>query len=148
MDFVAVINDGIKQAMISKDSIRLETLRSVRAGIIEFEKSGTDKALGEEEFLRIVNAGVKKRKDSIAQYEQYGRTELADKEKQELAILMEFMPKQLSEEEVEAELRAIVVEVGATGAGDFGKVMGVAMKNLKGKADGTIIQTLVKKILA
>ncbi len=148
MDFVAVINDGIKQAMISKDSIRLETLRSVRAGIIEFEKSGTDKALGEEEFLRIVNAGVKKRKDSIAQYEQYGRTELADKEKQELAILMEFMPKQLNEEEVEAELRAIVAEVGATGAGDFGKVMGVAMKNLKGKADGTIIQTLVKKILA
>jgi len=148
MDYVALINDNIKSAMLAKDTLRLETLRSVRAGIIEFEKNGSGNALGEEEFLRIVNAGVKKRKDSIAQYEQYGRTDMADKEKQELAILMEFMPQQLSDTEVENEIRTIITELGATGAGDFGKVMGIAMKTLKGKADGTVIQITVKKLLS
>jgi uncharacterized protein len=147
MDYVQLINDQIKSAMIAKETLRLETLRSIRAGIIEFEKNGSGKSLDEEAFLKIVQTGAKKRKDSIAQYESANRPELAEKEKTELAILMEFMPQQMSEEEVRATVQAIAVEVGATTQADFPKLIGAVMKQLKGKADGSLIQQTVKSIL-
>lgn len=148
MDYVALINEQLKASMVGGDKLRTETLRSVRAGIIEFEKSGSGKAMGEADFLKIVSTAVKKRKDAIAQYEEVGRTELADKEKAELAILMEFMPQQMSEEEVENEIKKVIAETGAAGAGDFAKVIGGAMKVLKGKADGALIQATVKRLLS
>lgn len=147
MDYVQLINDQIKSAMIAKETLRLETLRSIRAGIIEFEKNGSGKSLDEESFLKIVQTGVKKRKDSIAQYESANRPELAEKEKTELAILMEFMPQQMGEEEVRSVVQAIATEIGATSQADFPKLIGAVMKQLKGKADGSLIQQTVKSIL-
>ena len=147
MDYVQTVNDQIKAAMVSGNKLRLETLRSIRAGIIEFEKSGSGKSLGEEDFVKIVSAAAKKRKDAIEQFRANNRIEAAEKEEQELAILMEFMPAQMNESEVESEVRALAAEVGATSAADFGKLMGAVMKSLKGKADGGMIQTVVKKVL-
>lgn len=147
MDYVQLINDQIKSAMIAKETLRLETLRSIRAGIIEFEKNGSGKSLDEESFLKIVQTGVKKRKDSIAQYESANRPELAEKEKTELAILMEFMPQQMGEEEVRSVVQTIATEIGATSQADFPKLIGAVMKQLKGKADGSLIQQTVKSIL-
>ncbi|MBL7998913.1 MAG: GatB/YqeY domain-containing protein [Candidatus Kapabacteria bacterium] len=148
MDYTALINEHLKAAMLGGDKLRLETLRSLRAGIIEFEKNGSGKSLGDEEFLKIVNMAVKKRKDAIEQYKNVGRSELMEKEQQELAVLMEFMPQQLGEDEVRGIIAGIITDMGASSAVDFGKVMGVAMKSLKGKADGGLIQTIVKEMLS
>jgi uncharacterized protein YqeY len=147
MDFVQIINDQIKAAMLNGDKLRLETLRSIRAGIIEFEKNGSGKSLGEDEFVRIVTASAKKRKDAIEQFRANNREEAAAKEEQELAILMEFMPDQMSEADVAEEVRRLASELGASTPADFGKLMGAVMKTLKGKADGGLIQSTVKRVL-
>jgi len=145
MDFTGQINDEIKKAMLGGDKLRLETLRSVRAGIIEFEKNGSGKDLGAEDFLKIISGNVKKRKDAIEQFRAAGRTELMIKEEAELAILMEFMPAQLSEADVEQTVASIAASIAAQGACDFKTLMPAVMKELKGKADGAIIQAAVKK---
>lgn len=142
------INEQIKTAMKAGDKIRLETLRSIRAGILEFEKSGIDRAMTEDDAFKIINSAAKKRKDAIEQFQAAGRTEAAEKERQELAIIMEFLPTQMSEEEVRAAVSDIIAEIGASQPGDFGKVMGMAVKSLKGKADGSLIQTITKQLLS
>jgi len=142
------VNAEIKKAMLAKNQMRLDTLRSIRAGILEFEKNGSGKELTDEETQKIILSGVKKRKDAIEQYEAHGRTEQAQKEKDEMAILYEFLPKQLSESEVEDVVRKIIADTGAAGADDFKKVIGPAMKELKGKADGGMVQATVKKLLS
>lgn len=147
MNLTETINADIKAAMIARDSLKLETLRSIRAGILEFEKSGVDRAMTPDDEFKILNSAAKKRKDAIEQYDNVGRTEAADKERAELEIIMAYLPQQLSAEEVQATIQAIITEVGATGAADFGKVMGAAMKQLKGKADGALIQSTVKALL-
>ncbi len=134
--------------MLGGDKLRLETLRSLRAGIIEFEKSGSGKALDAENFMKIVSSNVKKRKDAIEQFKQAGRTELMNKEQAELDILMEFMPQQLSEEEVRATVQRIAADIGAAGTLDFKTLMPAVMKELKGKADGALIQAAVKAQVA
>ena len=141
------INDGIKEAAKAKDKIRLETMRSIRAAIIEFLKSGADAEMTEEVEQKILLQAAKKRKDAIEMYEKAGRTESADQEKQELAIIQEFLPKQLSEGEIKEIIQKIVTDTGASGMQDMGKVMGASMKELKGKADGKIVQNIVKEIL-
>ncbi len=148
MDLVQLVNDQIKAAMIGGDKLRLETLRSLRAGIIEFEKSGADRALGTEDFLKIVSTNVKKRKDAIEQFRNAGRTELMDKEQKELDILVEFMPKQLSTEEVFAEVTRIASTMDTASAKEFKSLMPAVMKELKGKADGAAIQAAVKTFCA
>ncbi|MFM8437087.1 MAG: GatB/YqeY domain-containing protein [Candidatus Kapaibacterium sp.] len=145
MDHVVRINEEIKTAMLGGDKLRLETLRSVRAGIIEFEKNGSGKSLGDEEFLKIISGNVKKRKDAIEQFRSAGRTELMNKEEAELAILMEFMPTQLSAEDVELAVTAIAQGIASQGTCDFKTLMPAVMKELKGKADGAVIQAAVKK---
>lgn len=147
MSLTDEINDQIKTAMKAGDKLRLETLRSIRAGILEFEKSGIDRAMNDDDSFKILNSAAKKRKDAIEQFEAAGRMEVADKERQELAIIMEFLPAQMSTEEIEAAVKEIAAQVGASGPGDFGKVMGLAMKTLKGKADGNQIQGIVKAML-
>ncbi|MBI9072296.1 MAG: GatB/YqeY domain-containing protein [Melioribacteraceae bacterium] len=142
------INDDLKAAMKAKDKIRLETIRSIRALILEFEKSGTDKELTLEDEIKMLTAAAKKRKEAIEQFDNAGRTELAEKEKAELAIIHEYLPKQLTDEEVEAEIRKIADEVGAKEKSDFPKLMPAAIKALKGKADGKVIKGIVDKILS
>lgn len=147
MNLTETINEQIKTAMKAGDKVRLETLRSLRAGILEFEKSGIDRAMTPDDEFKILNSAAKKRKDAIEQYEGVGRADAAANERAELAIIMEFLPAQMTEDELRAALTEIVSRLGATGPADFGKVMGTATKELKGKADGTAIQALVKQML-
>lgn len=142
------INEQIKTAMKAGDKVRLETLRSIRAGILEFEKSGIDRAMTDDDAFKIINSAAKKRKDAIEQFDAAGRMEAAAKEREELAIIMEFLPAQMSEDEVRAAVAGIIAELGASSPSDFGKVMGMAVKTLKGKADGSLIQSITKQHLS
>lgn len=141
------INEDLKNAMKSGDKLRLETIRSIRALILEFEKSGTGKTLNEEEEIRMLSTAAKKRKDSIEQYRAAKRDDLADKEEAEMKIIMEYMPKQLTEQEVEDTVRRLASETGAASKADFPKLMPLAMKELKGKADGKVVKSIVEKVL-
>ncbi|MDP4172663.1 MAG: GatB/YqeY domain-containing protein [Bacteroidota bacterium] len=141
------INEDLKAAMKSGDKLRLETIRSVRALILEFEKSGTGKELTQEEEIKMLSTAVKKRKDSIEQYSAAKRNDLADKEEAEMNILLEYLPKQLTEDEILQRVKELAKEVGATSKSDFAKLMPVAMKDLKGKADGKIVKSIVEKVL-
>jgi uncharacterized protein len=150
MNFKERLTEDIKLAMKAKDKIRLETVRSLKKALIEKEvalRPSGQENLNEEQQIELLAQQAKQRRDSIAQYKQGGRDDLAEKEAQELAIIETYLPKQLSESEIEAILDEIIASVGATSAKDLGKVMGAAMKQLKGKADGKMIQALTKKKL-
>lgn len=147
MNLTERISADIKEAMKSRDSLRLETLRSIRAGILEFEKSGTDRTMTSDDEFKILNSAAKKRKDAIELYENAQRSEAAEKERAELAIIMSYLPEQMDADAVRAAIAEIVSQLGANQPSDFGKVMGMAMKQLKGKADGTLIQTVAKELL-
>lgn len=147
MTLAETINQQMKAAMLASDKLRLETLRSIRALILEFEKSGIDRAMTPEDEIKILSSAAKKRRDAIDAYDNAGRTEAADKERAELAIIQEFLPAQMSEDDVRKELQAVIATIGASGPGDVGKVMGAAMKTLKGKADGGLIQRVAKDLL-
>ena len=142
------INEDLKSAMKAGDKIRLETVRSIRALILEFEKSGSGKELNAEEEIRMLTSAAKKRKESIEQFRNAGRNELAEKEEAELKIIEEYLPKQLSADEVMAEVKKIAAEVGAKVKEDFPKLMPVAAKNLKGKAEGKLVKEIVEKFLS
>jgi len=148
MNLVEKINNDLKEAMKSGDKIRLETIRSIRALILEFQKSGSGKEFTDEEGIRILTAAAKKRKEAIEQFTNANRLDLAEKESAELKIIEEYLPKQLSKEEILEEVKRIANEVGAKDKNDFAKVMPVAAKNLKGKADGKIIREIVEKYLS
>lgn len=141
------INEEIKKSAKSGDKIRLETVRSIRASIIEFVKSGANKEMTPEIEQQILMTAAKRRRDSIQMYEQGNRPELADKEKQELQIIEEYLPKQLSEDETKDIVKKIIADAGAVDMKDLGKVMGPAMKELKGKADGNLVQKIVRELL-
>jgi uncharacterized protein YqeY len=141
------INEDLKSAMKSGDKLRLETIRSIRALILEFEKSGKGNELNADEEIKMLNGAVKKRRDSIEQFSLAGRTELAQKEEAELNILMSYMPKQLTEEEVYLEVKRIAEEIQAKGKEDFPKLMSKAAQMLKGKTDGKIVKAIVDKYL-
>ncbi|MEB3339548.1 GatB/YqeY domain-containing protein [Okeania sp.] len=144
------ITEDIKAAMKAKDKVRLETVRSIKKVILEEESNaraaGKD-SLTETQEMDILARLAKQRRDSIEQYSQVGRQELADQEAAELAILEEYLPKQLSDDEVAQIIDEIIVQVGASSAKDMGKVMGPAMQKLKGKADGKKVQEMVKSKL-
>lgn len=151
MSLKSRIDEEIKAAMKAKDKVRLETVRSVKKVILEKESSvrATGQAeLTEAQEIDLLVQLVKQRKDAVEQYQNAGRQELADQEMQELAILEEYLPKQLSDEEVSAEIDRIIAEVGATSAKDMGKVMAPVMQQLRGKADGKKVQELVKAKLS
>jgi uncharacterized protein YqeY len=141
------INQDLKDAMKSGDKLKLETIRSVRALILEFEKSGTGKELTPDDEIKMLSTAAKKRKDAIEQYRNAGREELAAKEEAELKILQEYMPKQLSEEEILSEVKRIAASVNASAKEDFPKLMPAVMKELKGKADGKAVKTAVENFL-
>jgi uncharacterized protein YqeY len=144
------IGEDIKSAMKAKDKIRLETVRSIKKVLLEkeIELRGKGKdTLAPEDEIEILVQQAKQRRDSIEQYLQAGRADLADKEKTELDIIETYLPAQISDAELEEIISNIITKLGATTAKDLGKVMGVAMKELKGKADGKKIQELVKSKL-
>ncbi len=145
------ITEDIKAAMKSKDKVRLETVRSIKKVLLEKEVSvrpSGQEVLTEAQELEVLSQLAKQRRESIEQYQKAGREELANQEAQELAIIEEYLPRQLSDAEVEAVIEEIVAQVGATSAKDMGKVMGPVMQQLKGKADGKKIQELVKAKLS
>lgn len=147
MHFNEKINDDMKNAMKSGDKVRLETLRMLRAQILEFEKSGSGREMNDDDTLKILLSAVKKRKESIDLYEKAGRSELAEKEKKEIEIISEYLPKQMSAEEASKIIDTIIKETGATSSKDFAKVMPLVMKELKGKMDGKSINEIVKQKL-
>jgi len=141
------INDDLKAAMKSGDSVRLNTIRSIRTKIIELSKRGAESRITLEDELKILMSEAKKRKEAIEMYEKAERKDLSDQEQRELEIINEYLPKQMSREEAEGIVKRIIQEVGAVSAKDFGKVMPLAMKELKGKFDGKIVQGVVKQQL-
>ncbi len=144
------INEDIKAAMKAGDKIRLEAIRAIKKDIIEKETSEKRAHRGEltpEEELEVLTAMVKRRRDSIEQFKKAGRTDLVDEEVKQLAVIEQYLPAQLSEEEIKEVLKKIILQVGAVSAKDFGKVMSAAMKELKGKADGSLVQKLAKELL-
>jgi hypothetical protein len=147
MSLKTKISDDIKAAMKAKDKVRLETLRSIKKVILDKETTVRPKGqeeLTEEQELEVLSQLAKQRKDSISQYQDAGREDLAAKESQELAIIEEYLPQQLSEAEIEAVVDGLIAQVGASSPKDMGKVMGPAMKQLKGRADGSQVQAMVK----
>lgn len=141
------ITEDMKAAMKSGDKLRLDTIRLLRAAIIEFNKSGSDAPMTTDEEQSILNREAKKRREALDLYKQSNRTELIEKGEQELAVIMEYLPKQLTEDEIKEIVRTIIADTGVTEMKDAGKVMGLAMKELRGKAEGTLVQTIVKTLL-
>ena len=145
------IGEDIKTAMKAKDKIRLQTVRGIKKAILEKEvelrPKGEDTLTNEQE-IELLSQQAKQRRDSIAQFKDAGRDDLAEKESQELAIIETYLPEQVSDEEVEKIIDELIASSGASSMKDLGKVMGPAMKQLKGKADGKKIQSLVKSKLA
>ncbi|MGD1899368.1 MAG: GatB/YqeY domain-containing protein [Phormidesmis sp.] len=145
------ISDEIKTAMKAKDKLRLETVRGIKKVIIEKEstiRADGREELTEEEELAIVMQLAKQRRDSIKQFTDAGRQELADKEAKELAILEEYLPAQLSDADIESAVDEAIAKTGATSMRDMGKVMGPVMAKLKGQADGSKVQSIVKAKLS
>jgi uncharacterized protein len=142
------INEDLKSAMKSGDKTKLATVRSIRALILEFEKSGSGKELTGEEEIKLLSSAAKKRKDSIEQFRNAGRNDLADKEESELNILMSYLPKQLNEAEIDKEVKRIGEEINAKSKEDFPKLMPEVMKHLKGKADGKLVKKSVENYLS
>jgi uncharacterized protein YqeY len=142
------INEDLKSAMKSGDKLKLETIRSIRALILEFEKSGSGKELVPDEEIKLLTSAAKKRKDSIEQYRNAGREDLASKEEKELQIIQTYLPKQLSEAEILAETKKIADTINAKTKEDFPKLMPKVMKVLKGKADGKTVRNIVENYLS
>lgn len=134
--------------MKAGEKVRTETIRSIRAAIIEFEKSGVDRAMTPDDEMKILSGGAKKRREAIEFYDKNNRPELAQKEREELAVIQDYLPKQLTEEEIAERVKAIIAEVGAAGPQDANKVNPILMKEMKGKADGKMVQELLKAQLA
>ncbi len=141
------INDGIKAAMLAKEKVRLAALRAVKSEILLAKTADGSDTIADGAVLKIIGKLIKQRKESAAVYTQNNRPELAENELAEAAELEVFMPRQLSAEELETALKAIIEQVGAKAPSDMGKVMGVATKQLAGQADGRTISETVKKLL-
>jgi hypothetical protein len=145
------LNEDLKQAMRDKDKVRLRTLRSLRAALqnkeIDQREGGTQTALSEQDQLAVLRKQVNQRKDAIEQYQEAGREDLVQKEQEEIEVLDEYLPAQLSDEELEEILEGVIEEVGASSMADMGPVMGRAMDKLRGRVDGGRVQAMVKDLL-
>ena len=149
MELEKRIQSDMVSAMKAKEAVRLASLRAIKAAIMLAKTAeGATGEVSDQDVVKIIQKLVKQRKESAQQYTDAGRPELAENELAEAAVMEVYLPKQLSEAEVEAELVKIIAEVGASQPSDMGKVMGVATKRLAGLADGRVISTLVKKLLA
>ncbi len=148
MSLEITINTDIKAAMLAKNEIALRSLRAVKAAILLAKTAENAKSeLSEEDEMKILQKLAKQRKDSISIFEEQNRTDLATIEKEELAVIEKYLPAPFTADELKLAVQAIIEQVGATGPSDLGKVMGVASKQLSGKADGKAISALVKTLL-
>jgi len=147
MSLQAKIMDALKTAMKSKDQVALESLRAVKSELLLAQTSGTGAELTEEDEIKILQKLVKQRKDSAAIFTGQNRADLAEPELAQAVVIEQFLPAQLSIEEVEAIVAQIISEGGFTGMGSMGQVMGLANAKLSGSADGKTISTVVKKLL-
>ena len=143
-----IIQQDIKAAMLAKDSVALASVRAIKAAILLAKTAENGKPVDDAEIVKIIQKLVKQRKESAEIYSQQNRPELADNELAEVAVMERYLPKQLSEAEIEEALKGIIAQVGATSMADMGKVMGTATKALAGQADGKVISALVRKRLA
>ncbi|SFV30454.1 GatB/YqeY domain-containing protein [Thermoflavifilum thermophilum] len=142
------INEGIKAAMKAKDEARLRALRAIKSAILlEKTAEGRSGELTEADEHRMLQKMAKQRRESIEIYRQQNRDDLVRKEAEELAVIEEFLPKQMDEQELKAALQQIIQQVGARGPADMGKVMGVATRQLAGRADNKTIADIVKVLL-
>ncbi|WP_109695100.1 GatB/YqeY domain-containing protein [Chitinophaga deserti] len=148
MSLELTINGAIKTAMLAKAEAELRALRAIKAAILVAKTAeGASGELTDADEQKLLQKLAKQRKDSIEIFRQQNRTDLAVKEEEELAVIERYLPKQLTEDELRAEVSAIISAVGASGPADMGKVMGAATKQLAGKADGKAISALVKELL-
>ncbi len=146
MNLKKKLQEDLKVAMKAKDTFTRDTIRFLMSAIKQVEVD-TRKELSDADIIKIIQKNVKQREEAAVQYKEGGREDLYEKEMQEATILKKYLPAQLSDEELEEELKKIIQEVGATSMKDMGKVMGVATKKLAGVADGKRINQTVKKIL-
>lgn len=149
MSLETKVMDELKVAMRAKDEVALRTLRAIKAAIlIEKTSANASESISEADEVKMLQKMAKQRRDSLEIFTQQNREDLAAKEREELAIIERFLPQQMSQEELQAELKTIIAETGASSPADMGKVMGVASKRLAGKADGKAISENVKQLLA
>ncbi|WP_321436003.1 GatB/YqeY domain-containing protein [uncultured Bacteroides sp.] len=149
MDLFERVSENIKEAMKAKDKVKLEALRNVKKYFIEAKTApGANDILSDEAALKIIQKLVKQGKDSAEIFIGQNRQDLADVELAQVKVMEIYLPKQMSPEELEVAIKAIIAETGATSAKDMGKVMGVASKKLAGLAEGRAISALVKELLA
>ena len=149
MNLEQKIMTELKTSMLAKDEKSLRSLRAIKAAIINLKTSeGFSGEIKEDDEIKLLQKLVKQRKESLEIYEKQSRSDLAEKEKEEIEIIEKFLPKQLTEEELKEVIASIIKETGATSQADMGKVMGMANKQLGGKADGKTIAGIVRQILA
>lgn len=142
------INEDIKHAMLAKEAQKLAALRAVKAAVLLKKTEGEVHEVTDADVVKIMQKLVKQRRESVQLYTDAGRAELAENELAEAAYIEEYLPRQMSQEELEAALREVIAQVGAKTPADMGKVMGVAVKKFNGLADGKAISETVKKLLA
>lgn len=144
------IQNDLKAAMLAKDKVALASIRGIKAAILlaKTAEGGQKDTIEDGELVKIIQKLVKQRKESAAIYTEQNRPELAENELAEAAVMEKYLPKALSEEEVEAAVKEIIAEVGASSMADMGKVMGVATKKLAGQAEGRVISSTVKRLLS
>ena len=141
------LRSDLRDAMRARDVLRRNTIRLLEAAIKNAEIDKRGKELAESEILAILQRQVKQRRESIEQFVQGGREDLAEKERVEIDIIEAYLPQQMSRDEVEARARAVIEQADATGPGDRGKVMGMLMKELRGQADGSLVNSMVAELL-
>lgn len=149
MELFDIISNDIKEAMKAKDKVALDTLRNIKKVFLEAKSApGADGTVSDETAVRIIQKLSKQGKESAELFRSQGRNDLADEELAQVAVMEKYLPKQMSEEEITAALKEIIAQVGASKPQEMGKVMGVATKQLAGKADGKVISAIVKQLLS
>lgn len=147
MTLETTISEAIKDAMRSKDKTALDALRAVKSQILLLKTEAKGAEVSLEQEIAILQRMIKQRKDSYDQFAAQGRNDLAEVEVAQMKVIEQYLPAQLSEDELEAEIKKIIAETGAAGIKDLGKVMGTASKTLAGKSDGKSISAMAKKLL-
>lgn len=146
MSLKTQINDDLKKAMMEKDAARRDAIRVIQAAIKQVEVDSR-KELDDVAVQDVLQAEAKKRREAITNFEQAGRTESADSERFELTLIETYLPKQLTREEIEAEVKAAIAQTGVTSSKEMGKLMGVLMPKVKGRADGKLVNEIVRALL-
>ena len=148
MTLQSKVMEDMKSAMKAKDKVSLRGLRAIKSAILLAQTDGTGAEIDTEKEIQIVQKLIKQRQDSLKIYNEQNRSDLAQVEEEEIAVLQKYLPEQLSEDELKAAIQAIIDKSGASSMKDMGKVMGMASKELAGKADGKVISEIVKQLLS